>query len=327
MTDPDSGTALEEIAFRWVARLDAGTLSADEEAELEAWTRVDSRHAGAFARAMAANAYLDRAAALGVPIQCVPTPDIPAEAAPPSAISRRAWLGGAGGALAASLLAAAGLRFGAGGERIQTPLGTIRRASLQDGSAVTLNSDASIEVALHEHVRSIRLLAGEANFDVAKDLVRPFVVEAGGVRIRVVGTSFQVRLLPADAVAVTVQEGIVEVSRESEPVLRLTAGDRTVLHASGAAEQQHLSEAEVDRIGLWQSGQIDLTGMTLADAAAEFARYSDRHIEIDDPAVARMKVAGIYSISDPAGFARDAAESLNLRASASAGGVRLAAVP
>jgi transmembrane sensor len=321
MTQPDSATALEEAAAHWAVRVDAGTLTAEEEAELEAWTRADPRRAGAFARAMAANAYFDRVAALGV--RDMPPP----ERARTYPLTRRAWLGGAAGALAASLIAAVGWEWWSRGERIEAGRGTIRRASLQDGSAVTLNTNAEIEVALQQQVRNVRMLAGEVNFDVAKDAARPFVVEAGPVRIRVVGTSFLVRLLDADSVAVTVREGIVDVERDGGAAMRLTAGDRTVLHPGKQPERLHLSPSDVDRLGLWQSGQIDLTGMTLGDAAAEFARYSDQHIVIDDPVVARMKVAGVYSVSDPAGFASAAAESMDLTVSPSPDAIWLSRKP
>lgn len=318
MMPPGSSEGLEEAAARWAVRVDAGALSAEEEIELDAWTSADRRHAGAFARAMAANAYFDRAAALGLPSE-------PEETQPRGVTaSRRAWIGGAAGALAASLVAAVGLsRFLSHGERIETSLGNIRRSSLQDGSSVTLNTAAKIEVQLGAALRSVALLAGEANFDVAKDPARPFVVQAGGVRIQVVGTSFLVRLLEDSGVAVTVREGIVEVRREGQAALRMVAGDRLVLHPGAEPRRAQLSQADIDRMGLWQSGQLDLTGMTLGDAAAEFARYSDQRIVIADPAVARMKVAGIYSVSDPAGFADAAAQSMDLSIRRSDGAITL----
>jgi transmembrane sensor len=321
---PDGVSALDEAAARWAVRVDAGTLSAEEEAELDRWTAADPRHAGAFARAMAANAYFERAAFLGA--TSMPQPEPPEPEQPQRILmSRRTWLGGGAGAIAASLLAVIGLRSWQGGERIQTTRGNIRRSALADGSAVTLNTAAAIDVAFKPQLRTVKLLAGEVNFDVAKDRARPFLVDAGPVRITVVGTSFIVRLLEAGMVAVTVREGIVDVSQGEAAPTRLVAGDRLTLGASGTPDHRRLSAADVDRLGLWQSGQIDLTDMTLADAAAEFARYSDQHIVIEDPAVARMKVAGIYSTSDPAGFAEAAAQSLDLKMSRSTDAILLSA--
>lgn len=320
-------------AAHWALRVNAGEMTLEDDAALDAWMEADVRNLGAFSRAMAADAFFDRAAALGVPdaaaVVDAPAPRAP-EAAPEVApeaapsprggISRRAWIGGGIGALAATMVAAVGMKSLFGSESIAAPLGNIRRAGLRDGSAVTLNSSAEIEVALRDAVRRVALVAGEASFDVAKDAARPFIVDAGPIRIRVVGTSFIVRLTDAGTVSVTVREGIVdvaEVQRGDAAPTRLLAGDR-LSFASRKMVREKLTMADVDRIGLWQHGEMDLTGMTLEDAAREFARYSETRIAIGDPAVARLKVAGIYSTSDPAGFARDAALAQGLRISATA---------
>ncbi len=317
MTLPDSVTALEERAASWAVRVDAGTLTPAEEAELDEWTGADPRHAGAFARAMAANAFFDRAASLRIPESPVPVTPIVSRR-----VNRRAWIGGAVGAMAAAMVGTIGLSRWTGGERIVAPIGSVRRVALSDGSAVTLNTGAEIAVALEPAVRRVELVAGEVNFDVAKDAARPFVVAVADVVIRVVGTSFIVRRLDAGAVAVTVREGIVEVGLGGS-FTRLIAGDRLVLGGTGTPAVERLAMAEVDRLGLWQRGEMDLTGMTLGDAAREFARYSDQRIVIDDPAVARLKVAGVHSTSDPAGFARAAALAQGLRVSATPDAITL----
>jgi transmembrane sensor len=318
-------SVLDEQAARWAVRLDGGTLTAEEERELEAWTQADPRHAGAFARAMAANAYFDRAAALGTrDVGPQETGDIGTRQENPApVITRRAWIGGGLAAIAATIVAGVGVSRWRSGEYIAAPLGSVRRAALADGSAVTLNTNAEITVAMEQAVRRVHLIAGEANFDVAKDRARPFLVDAGSVQVRVVGTSFLVRRTKDDDVAVTVREGIVEVNRGSDRSVRLTAGDRLILPANAPVKREALSMADVDRLGLWQRGELDLTGMTLGDAAQEFARYSDRRILIKDPQVARLKVAGVYSTSDPAGFAEAAALAQGLKVQATAEGVLL----
>jgi len=322
--------ARETNAAYWAQRVHLGEMSVEEEAQLDAWTGEDARNLGAFTRAMAANAYLDRAVALGVPYPVADRP-VAAEAdssdwdqmeASTTGLTRRAWIGAGIGALAATAVAALGLKSLFGSERIAAPIGNVQRAALRDGSAVTLNSRAEIAVALQEKLRHVALLSGEANFDVAKDADRPFIVDAGPVQIRVVGTSFIVRLVDPDSVQVTVREGIVEVRRGDSSPARLLAGDQ-LSFAGARIAQEKLSMADIDRIGLWQRGEMDLTGMTLGDAAREFARYSDTPIIISDPDVARLKVAGVYSTSDPAGFARAAALAQNLTLTPSADAITL----
>ncbi|NWM24863.1 DUF4880 domain-containing protein, partial [Escherichia coli] len=91
--------AIDEIAFAWAAKIDRAELDERDQAALDAWIGADSRHAGAFARAMAASLHLDRAVALG--------PDFDPERRapllpPPRGISRRhVMIGGSAVAIAA----------------------------------------------------------------------------------------------------------------------------------------------------------------------------------------------------------------------------------
>ncbi|WP_395396053.1 FecR domain-containing protein (plasmid) [Novosphingobium sp. BL-8A] len=319
MTDPMSVSALDDRAAYWALRADANTLSVREQEELDAWIAADTRHAGAFARAMAANAYLERAVALGVERDLTHEASAPAEPVEEAddlrmrRVNRRLWLGGAAGAIAASVLAAVGLEKFTRTETLNAEKGSVRRAALADGSAVTLNSGTQVSVSMQPLERRVSMLAGEANFDVAKDAARPFIVEAGAVRIRVVGTSFLVQISDIGDVAVTVREGQVEVRATGAQPYLLSAGDRIDVPARGPVAQGQLSPGDVDRAGLWQRGEMDLTGLTLADAARQYARYSDRRILFGDPALGELKVAGVFSTSDPAGFAQAAALAHDLR--------------
>lgn len=307
----------DERAAYWAVRVNSGSMSQQEEADLDAWTRADDCNLGAFARAMAANAYLDRAAAIGLSCSPESMPDADASdikaldehrlnASEKGGVSRRAWIGGGLGAAAAAIVAGFGIRHWWHNQSIVAPMGNVQRTALRDGSAVTLNSSAEIEVAFQDSVRQVSLLTGEVNFDVAKDAARPFIVDAGPIKIRVLGTSFLVRMTEPDTVSVTVREGRVEVLHGDAQAIRLVAGDH-VSFANQRLKQERLTMEDVDRMGLWQRGELDLTGMTLADAAREFARYSETRIIIDEPAIENLKVAGIFSTSDPAGFARAAA--------------------
>ena len=62
-------------------------------------------------------------------------------------------------------------------------------------------------------LRGVELVSGQANFEVAKDASRPFVVTAGGSEVRAVGTQFDV-YKTADKVTVTLIEGKVAVKEE-----------------------------------------------------------------------------------------------------------------
>ncbi|WP_299173993.1 FecR family protein [uncultured Brevundimonas sp.] len=312
-TEPhESAAEIEASALAWAAKSDRGPLSAEDRIALEAWAATDVRRAGAYARALAANAYLDRASALGSDYR-----------PPRPRLGRREMMAGGGALLAASVVGAVGYGILQRRGRIVTVRGDVRRVSLAEGSAITLNTDTTVRPELGRSERRILLSRGEALFDVAKDPTRPFIVVADGVQVRAVGTSFTVRLRNDGRVDVAVREGVVEVNRGDGPPVRLQAGDRQRVAPDGGVAIERLPLEKIERGMAWREGRLDLTGLTLGEAAQEFGRYTERPIVIDDPLVARMKVAGIYNLSDPAGFARSAALSLGLETTPTPTGVRI----
>jgi transmembrane sensor len=219
-----SASEIDDEAADWAARVDARGLDVERDPELQAWLSGDARRAGALLRAQAAISFLDRGRALANV-----APAVEAEAA--ERPSRRALIGGVTGAAAAALVGGVGL-WAARPQRLDTRLGEIRRVPLADGSLVAINTKTALEVAMKPKSRRIVLKEGEAWFQVAKDPQRPFVVAAGAVRVRAVGTAFSVRRgdEAGAGVDVMVTEGVVETWIEGEQGSRrrLSAGSRIV---------------------------------------------------------------------------------------------------
>jgi transmembrane sensor len=312
---------IDTEAADWAARLDRGPLSAEDEAALEVWLADDVRALGAFSRMRALALSTERARALG--------PDFdPASFTPVSYIPRRRVLA-AGGAIAAIALIGAGTAWQLLRQRgrFVTAKGETRVVALQDGSVVTLNTASEIQVSYSEGLRTVELVRGEALFDVAKNKARPFVVTAGDTKVRVVGTSFTVRHLEASPVQVLVREGVVEVSKPSlsgNVPVRITANTLAVAAQEEAAiAAKAVPAAQLQRQMAWQDGHIAFEGETLAEAAAQFARYSDTRIVIEDPKLAKEEIAGLFKATDPVGFAQTIAISLNAHARVAEGEVRL----
>ncbi|MDB5741623.1 MAG: hypothetical protein JWP16_2663, partial [Alphaproteobacteria bacterium] len=314
---------IDAEAAMWAARVDSGPLSPEQEQAHKAWLASDVRCLGAFGRMRAVALLTERARALG--------PDFnPADFAPTAAVapSRRVMLQ-AGTAIAATALvgAVSAWQVIRHRGRYQTGKGEVKVIALKDGSVVTLNTASEIAVNYSDDLRGVELLRGEALFDVAKNVTRPFVVAAGDTRVRVVGTSFTVRHLETAPVQVLVREGIVEVFKPAagDAPVRITAN---AMAEAGGGERdmvvaRQIPVAQLHRQMAWQNGQIAFEGETLAQAAGEFARYSDTRIVIADPALAREEIAGLFKATDPVGFAKTIAISLNARADIGEGEVRL----
>ena len=311
---------IDAAAADWAARLDRAPLSAEEQQALDRWLGGDPRRLGAFMRMRAVALHSERAAALGPNF-------IPAPAESPALTRRRLlWYGGSG-ALAAGIAGTLGLGWVLRRQRFDTRVGEVRVVTLEDGSVMTLNTDSRVTVQYSPERRLVLLDRGEALFDVAKNAARPFIVEAGGTAVRAVGTSFTVKRLPDAPIEVLVREGVVEVTRpRSAAPVRMAANTRLRSATSPDAAEATpvaMTTDEVSRELAWRSGQIALEGETLAEAAQIFARYSSTRIEIDDPAVGREEITGLFAANDPVRFAEAAAISLNLKAEIGPEAIRL----
>lgn len=95
---------------------------------------------------------------------------------------------------------------------------TVHEQQLADGSTVALNKHSKLTVigGFNGKQRKVKL-EGEAFFEVKHDDQKPFVIDAGGISIKDIGTEFNVKANPeSDSVTVFVTEGIVELTTTAE---------------------------------------------------------------------------------------------------------------
>ena len=211
------------------------------------------------------------------------------------------------------------------GDHYTTPIGGIDTVALHDGSHVTLNTDTSIRVSLGEHERRIQLEKGEAFFEVAKDNTRPFIVYAGEKRVMAVGTKFSVRR-DHDDIQVVVTEGRVKLAASPEqqlisPAVAKPARERTPRGAAvaippstfldaGAIARTQESEVlvrpdaaqEAEKLLSWRGGYVNFEDLALAEAVAEFNRYNERKIFIEDPAIGALRLSGNFRANNTDAF-------------------------
>ncbi|MBB3953783.1 FecR family protein [Novosphingobium sediminicola] len=274
-------------AAYWAARMDSGEWSAQDEAALRQWLGDDKARHAELLETQACWMMLDQAEPV-------------AETLPSPLWRRRRFLAAAAAGVAAMVGAA---RFWPRGQSFATRTGEIRRVPLNDGSVMMINSGSELAVEMSAHARNIELARGEAWFQVAKDATRPFVVAAGDVRAKAVGTAFAVRLREG-GVEVNVTEGVVQtwgMGHDSAPT-RLTAGERVLVTQNAVVFLDRGGDGSTEQALAWRNGMIDLSGHTLAEAAAEFNRYNTLQIVVNDPRVAGERMAGIFRIDDPRGF-------------------------
>lgn len=314
---PDSPeNTLRATAARWAVRRDRG-LSAAESIDYELWLAADPRHAAAMQRTSAAWSLLDR---------------IPESAAAPilaAATRRRSfWRRTVTfGSLAAAAALAVGLfvwsRPLPADPTLSAPAlsatTTPRLVTLSDGTVVQLNTGGEVSERFTAATRHVTLTRGEAHFAVAKNPARPFIVQAGALQVRAVGTAFNINLQSA-AVDVIVTEGRVQLTTGMPDAPALNAGERATLRrapdASTAAGPDlvvaRLDAAAIAQTLAWREPLMRLGGATLAELAAEFERATGRRLVLADPALADLRFGGRFRTDDIDGFTHLLASTLDL---------------
>lgn len=179
-----------------------------------------------------------------------------------------------------------------------TGTGEIRTVRLDDGSTVVMAPDSAIAVAYRGAERGVRLLAGEAFFEVAPDAGRPFRVAVRGVDTTVLGTGFDVRR-GNEGATVAVQHGVVRVDYEaaSPPVSeRLEAGQSVRVSWSGRAER---GQAAATAIASWRQRQLIAQDQPMHRVVDRLRPYYAGTIILADGALADRPVTGVYNLADP----------------------------
>lgn len=157
---------------------------------------------------------------------------------------------------------------------------------LDDGSVVTLNSGSDLKILsdFKQHTREI-YLSGEGYFQVAKDRLRPFIVNTGIVKTRVLGTSFNVQAYKNEAeLTVTVAEGKVQVDRyaaNSKPTNLspgVTPGKQLIYNRN--AQTARVIPADAAHIGAWRTGTIYIDNESIPAIARRLERKFNIKIDV-----------------------------------------------
>ena len=213
-----------------------------------------------------------------------------------------------------------------------------RQEKLPDGSVLDLNRGAHVVVQFSAAERRVLLVQGEAQFAVAKNPARPFVVRAGGVEVRAVGTAFNVKLAGPN-LEVLVTEGTVHVSQQTVvapatsmatgasagpaptavPVVlaALTAGQWTVIPVAAVIAPPvvvQTSDREIARLLDWQPRLLDFESTPLAEVVETFNRRNPQRLVIGDEELRALTIVASIRSDNVEGFVRLLEGTMGVRA-------------
>ncbi|WP_173050269.1 FecR domain-containing protein [Nitrospira sp. KM1] len=293
-TGSTSSPDVYDEAVRWLMALKRPSESLHDRHAFERWLAADPEHARAYARCRADWEGME-------PLAVVYGPQADGERTATGSFSRSTgwkWMT----AMAAMLAALVTIGWFTASWFLptfevtaQTQAAERKTMQLADGSNIELNGRSHVRVKYFRGRRVAHLEQGEAIFDVTPDSSRPFTVEAGIGRVRVIGTSFQVTR-EADHLAVAVLRGRVQVDRVGTPktTVVLSAGQGTDVTAAGIDEVKEVTAAAV---GSWTRKVLVFDHAPLRDVVSAIQRQYAGTIQLDAEA-AEIPLTAVVQFAD-----------------------------
>lgn len=170
---------------------------------------------------------------------------------------------------------------------IEVPKGAEFYIKLPDESKVWLNAESKLSFPSgYGHFERLVTLEGEGYFDINHLEDRPFVVHTLLQKIRVLGTSFNVKAYPQEGVTTTtLVEGKVEIEEmKDRSVLTLSPGESLKTHV-GQKQITLKKVTNMDTHIAWQRGEFLFDQTPFEEVAHQIARWYniDLHVETTFP--------------------------------------------
>jgi transmembrane sensor len=201
----------------------------------------------------------------------------------------------------------------------RTQAGERRVVTLEDGSRLSLDSNSEVTVRYAARQRSLKLLKGQARFDVAHDRSRPFSVVAGNRKVIATGTAFNIDMAGPKVLVTLIEGRVVVVNAEEDGAaqiltglpIELRAGQQLAVSPNAVAR---VTSVSLPRVTAWTAGQLIFDNEPLASVIERVNRYSDTQIVILDPGLGDLKISGVFNAGDAQGFINMVTRYLRVRA-------------
>jgi len=181
---------------------------------------------------------------------------------------------------------------------VSTAVGQLKNVRLADGSSVWLNGNSRL-ILPERFSDTLRVvtLEGEAFFEIERDTTRPFIVNAGELSTRVLGTSFNISAYPTvKEIAVTVATGRVAVNHGDALLGELTTDRQAVFNRSTSGYA--IRNYNARHASGWRDGTIWLEGASFRDLSALFANTFGYTLETELTRLERVRFTASFRKQD-----------------------------
>lgn len=182
------------------------------------------------------------------------------------------------------------------------PYGKTSEVLLSDGTKVFLNAGSRL-VYPDKFTGKARevFLVGEAFFDVKHNQSHPFIVQLSDLRVKVLGTRFNISAYPTDNVIETVlAEGKVRMEQNNAGLFdkaielapnQLASFDRTT-------SETNLKTVDADNYILWTKGLMQFESEDLNRILKRIERFYNISFEFSDPLLGGLRISGKLELNE-----------------------------
>jgi ferric-dicitrate binding protein FerR (iron transport regulator) len=180
---------------------------------------------------------------------------------------------------------------------ITTPRGGQFQVLLPDGSRVWLNAASSLKfpAAFTGKERAVEL-QGEGYFEIARNTTTPFLVTAGGMKVQVLGTEFNITAYADEAaVSTTLVQGAVRIGDAGAAGRLLHPGQQAVLqHDAAAMKVTDISAADMEQVIAWKNGEFSFQDATVESVMRQLSRWYNVEVVYEGRLKERRLVGQVY---------------------------------
>lgn len=178
---------------------------------------------------------------------------------------------------------------------VQVPRGSEFKIVLSDSTIVWLNAESSLTYPLNfiNKTREVEV-TGEAYFEVAHNMKKPFIVKANGTNIEVLGTVFNIDAYnPDDAIITTLVSGSVEVNNNNGKLV-LRPNEQAVCSPNRTV----VSTVDLTEAIDWRNGNFYFEDERLEDILKDLSRWYELDVNFSSDDLKNVRFGGVLKRYD-----------------------------
>lgn len=177
---------------------------------------------------------------------------------------------------------------------LSTPRGGEYGICLCDSSWIHLNASTELQFpkTFCRDERVVKLLSGEAFFQIAKDDQRPFFVEVNNIRIRVYGTQFNINVKSDGEIETVLVEGSVDIENDHTKLCKMKPGQLSLVSTDGSLLA--LQDVDVELYISWTKGVYLFDEVSLELLMSQLSLWYDIDVTFKEPELKKFQITGRF---------------------------------